>query len=92
LGPALQKQPCSLDEQAIHQGNICYYFTVQLSPSIDNNTSEEDKVKESTGTQISWLRAMLLSKYTELLKIFWGGSCEHGNEPSGSIKCGEFLY
>jgi hypothetical protein len=20
-----------------------------------------------------------------------GGSCEHGNEPSGSIKCGEFL-
>jgi hypothetical protein len=19
------------------------------------------------------------------------GSCEHGNEPSGSIKCGEFL-
>jgi hypothetical protein len=24
----------------------------------------------------------------------WGpvvGSCEHGNEPSGSVKCGEFL-
>jgi hypothetical protein len=20
-----------------------------------------------------------------------GGSCEHGNEPSGSTKCGEFL-
>jgi hypothetical protein len=20
------------------------------------------------------------------------GSCEHGDEPSGSIKCGEFLY
>jgi hypothetical protein len=19
------------------------------------------------------------------------GSCEHGNEPSGSVKCGEFL-
>jgi hypothetical protein len=21
----------------------------------------------------------------------WMGSCEHGNEPSGSIKCKEFL-
>jgi hypothetical protein len=21
----------------------------------------------------------------------WGGFCEHGNEPSGSIKDGEFL-
>ena len=21
----------------------------------------------------------------------WAGSCEFGNEPSGSIKCGEFL-
>jgi hypothetical protein len=21
-----------------------------------------------------------------------GGSCEHGDEPSGSRKCGEFLY
>ena len=21
----------------------------------------------------------------------WGGSCERGNEPSGSIKCDEFL-
>jgi len=21
----------------------------------------------------------------------WGGICECGNEPSGSIKCGEFL-
>jgi hypothetical protein len=20
------------------------------------------------------------------------GSCEHGNEPSGSIKCGDFVY
>ena len=22
----------------------------------------------------------------------WGGTCEYGNELSGSIKCGEFLY
>ena len=21
----------------------------------------------------------------------WWGSCEHGNEPLGSIKCGEYL-
>jgi hypothetical protein len=21
----------------------------------------------------------------------WGGTCECGNEPSGSVKCGEFL-
>jgi hypothetical protein len=24
-------------------------------------------------------------------KVQVAGSCEHGNEPSGSIKCGEFL-
>jgi hypothetical protein len=23
--------------------------------------------------------------------VDWMGCCEHGNEPSGSIKCGEFL-
>jgi hypothetical protein len=30
-------------------------------------------------TVLSWLRQVT-------------GTCEYGNEPSGSIKCGEFLY
>jgi len=33
-----------------------------------------------TGTGSSWLRIGLVA-----------GTCEWGNEPSGSIKCGEFL-
>jgi hypothetical protein len=49
-------------------------------PLIDQEDNIKTVFKERMGTRLIWLR------------IGSGvGSCECGNEPSGFIKCGEFL-
>jgi hypothetical protein len=39
-------------------------------------------LRETVWEGVDWIR---LAQDTDQ----WGGSCEHGNEASGSIKCGE---
>jgi hypothetical protein len=46
----------------------------------DNNKMDLQEVECGVWTGLSWLRLGQVP-----------GSCECGNEPSGSIKCGEYL-
>ena len=48
----------------------------------------EDNIKMDL-KEVGWKGVDCINLTEDIDK--WWGSCEHGNEPLGSIKCGEYL-